>query len=110
MYPKYAFSPIRQAAAPAYGRLVAWFLVFRSLPGVTRDQYAAAQRAAADASRRHTQAGPKVSYLGGFSSPEPARRSAFSMPNQPPRSTSRPRVPAALLGREDQGFSTRRSA
>jgi hypothetical protein len=45
---------------------VALFLVFRNLPGVTRDQYAAAQCAAADASRCHTQTGPKVSYLGGF--------------------------------------------
>ena len=45
---------------------MALFLVFRDLPGVTRDQYAAAQHAAADASRRHTQVGPKVSYLGGF--------------------------------------------
>jgi len=41
------------------------FLVFRDLPGVTRDQYAAAQRAAADACRQG-EAGRKVSYLGGF--------------------------------------------
>jgi Protein of unknown function (DUF4242) len=45
---------------------VALFLVFRDLPGITRDQYAAAQRAAADASRRSSRAGRAVSYLGGF--------------------------------------------
>lgn len=33
---------------------MASFLVFRDLPGVTRDQYAAAQHAAADAARRTT--------------------------------------------------------
>jgi uncharacterized protein DUF4242 len=42
------------------------FLVFRDLPGVTRDQYAAAQRAAADAARRASSAGHQISYLGGF--------------------------------------------
>jgi Protein of unknown function (DUF4242) len=45
---------------------VALFLVFRDLPGITRDQYTAAQRAAADASRRSSQAGRVVRYLGGF--------------------------------------------
>jgi hypothetical protein len=45
---------------------VALFLVFRDLPGVTRDQYRAAQRAAADAARRASQAGCAVSYMGGF--------------------------------------------
>src|SRR5271157_4177775 len=33
---------------------------------VTRDQYTAAQRAAADASRRSSRVGREVSYLGGF--------------------------------------------
>lgn len=42
------------------------FLVFRDLPGVTRDQYAAAQRATADAARRATAAGCHVTYQGGF--------------------------------------------
>ena len=42
------------------------FLVFRDLPGVTRDQYAAAQRAAADAARRATADGCYVTYDGGF--------------------------------------------
>jgi hypothetical protein len=45
---------------------VALFLAFRDLPGITRDQYTAAQRAAADASRRSTEAGRAVIYLGGF--------------------------------------------
>jgi hypothetical protein len=45
---------------------VSAFLVFRDLPGVTRDQYAAAQRAAADAARRATAAGCHVTYDGGF--------------------------------------------
>jgi Protein of unknown function (DUF4242) len=45
---------------------VALFLVSRDLPGVTRDQYSAAQRAAADASHRSSEAGRVVSYLGGF--------------------------------------------
>jgi hypothetical protein len=57
---------MRSQAGPAYGLHVALFLVFRNLPGVTRDQYTAAQRAAADASRRSSQAGRKVRYLGGF--------------------------------------------
>jgi hypothetical protein len=33
---------------------------------VTRDQYAAAQRALTDASRCPSAAGPEVRYLGGF--------------------------------------------
>jgi hypothetical protein len=52
---------------------VASFLVFRDLPGVTRDQYAAAQHAAADAARRTSAAGRKVRYLGGFFLPAVAR-------------------------------------
>lgn len=42
------------------------FLVFRDLPGVTRDQYTAAQHAAADAAARVSAAGRRVSYRGGF--------------------------------------------
>jgi len=45
---------------------MALFLVFRDLPGITRDQYTAAQHAIADASHRSIHAGPEVSYLGGF--------------------------------------------
>ena len=57
---------MRSQVVLAYGRRVALFLVFRDLPGITRDQYTAAQRAAAEASRRSSQAGREVSYLGGF--------------------------------------------
>lgn len=49
------------------------FLVFRDLPGVTRDQYAAAQHAADDASRRSSAAGREVRYQGGFFLPEAGR-------------------------------------
>lgn len=52
---------------------MALFLVFRDLPGVTRDQYAAAQRAAADAARRTTAAGREVTYRGGFFLPATGR-------------------------------------
>jgi hypothetical protein len=52
---------------------VALFLVFRDLPGITRDQYTAAQRAAADASHQSSQAGREVSYLGGFFLSAPGR-------------------------------------
>jgi Nickel responsive protein SCO4226-like len=52
---------------------VASFLVFRDLPGVTRDQYAAAQRAAADAARRLTAAGREARYRGGFFLPGTGR-------------------------------------
>lgn len=52
---------------------MASFLVFRDLPGVTRDQYAAAQRAAADAARRLTAAGCEVRYRGGFFLPGTGR-------------------------------------
>ena len=64
---------MRSPADPAYGRHVALFLVFRDLPGVTRDQYTAAQRAAADASRRSSRVGREVSYLGGFFLTDPGR-------------------------------------
>jgi hypothetical protein len=49
------------------------FLVFRDLPGVTRDQYAAAQRAANDAARRARQQGREVRYRGGFFLPRRAQ-------------------------------------
>jgi len=45
---------------------MALFLVFRDLPGVTRDQYSAAQRAAADAVRRARAEGRQLAYRGGF--------------------------------------------
>ena len=49
------------------------FLVFRDLPGVTRDQYAAAQRAVADAARRSRATGLQVRYRGGFFLPTAGR-------------------------------------
>jgi hypothetical protein len=52
---------------------VALFLVFRDLPGVTRDQYAAAQRSTADAAGRISAAGREVTYQGGFFLPSAAR-------------------------------------
>jgi Protein of unknown function (DUF4242) len=45
---------------------VASFLVFRDLPGVTRDQYTAAQYAVADAARRSSATGEEVTYRAGF--------------------------------------------
>ena len=45
---------------------VATFLVLRQLPGVTRDQYAAAQQAAMDAASQSSADGRLVQYLGGF--------------------------------------------
>jgi hypothetical protein len=45
---------------------VATFLVLRQLPGLTRDQYAAAQRAASDAARQASAGGRIVRHLGGF--------------------------------------------
>jgi hypothetical protein len=52
---------------------VASFLVFRDLPGVTRDQYTAAQRAAAEAARRANAVGREITYLGGFFLPGTGR-------------------------------------
>jgi Nickel responsive protein SCO4226-like len=48
------------------------FLVFRELPGVTRDQYSAAQRAVVDAVGRAGVSG-QIRYLGGFFLPAEAR-------------------------------------
>jgi len=52
---------------------VATFLVLRQLPGVTRDQYAAAQQAAMDAASQSTSDGRMVQYLGGFFLPGAGR-------------------------------------
>ena len=55
------------------GMRVATFLVLRQLPGVTRDQYAAAQQAAMDAASQSTSDGRMVQYLGGFFLPGAGR-------------------------------------
>jgi Nickel responsive protein SCO4226-like len=52
---------------------VATFLVFRLIPGVTRDQYAAAQQAAMDAASQSSADGHVVRYLGGFFFPGAGR-------------------------------------
>jgi len=52
---------------------VVTFLVFRQLPGVTRDQYAAAQQAAIDAASQSSADGRVVRYLGGFFFPGAGR-------------------------------------
>jgi hypothetical protein len=49
------------------------FLVFRDLPGVTRDQYSAAQDAVADETQQASPAGREVNYLGGFFLPGAGR-------------------------------------
>jgi Protein of unknown function (DUF4242) len=64
---------MRRRRPRRYSRSVPSFLVFRDLPGVTRDQYAAAQRAAADAARRAGGANREVTYQGGFFLPATAR-------------------------------------
>lgn len=51
---------------------MAVFLVFRDLPGLTRDQYSAAQRAVADSTRESATSGP-VRYRGGFFLPRAGR-------------------------------------
>ena len=45
---------------------MATFLVLRQLPGVTRDQYAAAQQAVIDAAGKASNGRRMVRYLGGF--------------------------------------------
>jgi hypothetical protein len=45
---------------------VATFLVLRHLPGLTRDQYAAAQQAASEAARQASASGRVVRHAGGF--------------------------------------------
>jgi hypothetical protein len=52
---------------------VATFLVLRQLPGLTRDQYAAAQQAASDAARQASISGRVVRCLGGFLIPDRGR-------------------------------------
>jgi hypothetical protein len=52
---------------------MATFLVLRELPGVTRDQYAAAQRAAADSALRSSTSGRQVRYRGGYFLPGQGR-------------------------------------
>jgi len=52
---------------------MATFLVLRDLPGVTRDQYAAAQRATVDTARRSSAGGRQVRYLGGYFLPGQGR-------------------------------------
>lgn len=52
---------------------MATFLVFRQLPGVTRDQYAAAQQAAMDAASQSSADGRVVRYMGGFFFPGAGR-------------------------------------
>jgi hypothetical protein len=55
------------------GVRVATFLVLRQLPGVTRDQYAAAQQAAMAAASQFSVGGRIVRYLGGFFLPGAGR-------------------------------------
>ena len=45
---------------------MATFLVLRQLPGLTRDQYAAAQQATSEAARQASADGRVVRHLGGF--------------------------------------------
>jgi hypothetical protein len=52
---------------------VATFLVLRQLPGLTRDQYAAAQQAASEAARQASLGGRVVRHLGGFFVPDKGR-------------------------------------
>jgi hypothetical protein len=52
---------------------VATFLVLRELPGVTRDQYAAAQQAVTDAASQSSTNGRVLRYLGGFFFPGAGR-------------------------------------
>lgn len=49
------------------------FLVLRHLPGLTRDQYAAAQQAAIAAARQASTDGRVVRHLGGFFIPGDGR-------------------------------------
>jgi predicted amino acid dehydrogenase len=48
---------------------VTTFLVLRQLPGLTRDQYAAAQQAVGEAARQASSEGRDVRHLGGFFMP-----------------------------------------
>jgi hypothetical protein len=61
----------RGAADPTVAGMTV-FLVFRQLPGVTRDQYSAAQRAVADVIGNAGE-NARVCYRGGFFLPASAR-------------------------------------
>jgi hypothetical protein len=52
---------------------VATFLVLRQLPGLTRDQYTAAQQATSEAARQASTGGRIVRHLGGFFMPGTGR-------------------------------------
>lgn len=52
---------------------MATFLVIRQLPGLTRDQYAAALEAASAAARQASIGGRVVRHLGGFLIPDRGR-------------------------------------
>jgi hypothetical protein len=52
---------------------VATFLVLRQLPGLTRDQYTAAQQAISEAARQASTGGRGVRHLGGFFMPGKGR-------------------------------------
>ena len=52
---------------------MATFLVLRQLPGLTRDQYAAAQQAASEAAYQASMGGHVVRHLGGFFMPATGR-------------------------------------
>ena len=52
---------------------MATFLVLRQLPGITRDQYAAALQAASEAARQASISGRAVRHLGGFFIPSRGR-------------------------------------
>ena len=52
---------------------MAIFLVLRQLPGLTRDQYAAAQQAASEAARQASVGGRVVRHVGGFFLPGQGR-------------------------------------
>jgi hypothetical protein len=57
----------------AKGLRVATFLVFRHVPGLTRDQYSAAQQAVSQEARRASTDGRAVRVLGGFFLPGKGR-------------------------------------
>lgn len=52
---------------------MATFLVLRQLPGLTRDQYTAAQQAVSEAARQASTGGRSVRHLGGFFLPGEGR-------------------------------------
>ena len=60
------FDPVNASRIRSVEVRVATFLVLRQLPGVTRDQYAAAQQAAMDVASQSSADDRVVLYLGGF--------------------------------------------